>query len=174
MKIQNLHALLLVKLQALYDVEGELIKALPKIAKKASDGELRAAFTSHLEETKRQRERLEGVFEMLGEKPKKARSEGIRGIIEDGEWLAGQTMPDEVRDAGLVGSALYVEHYEMAGYEAAISFAEVLTLPDVAASLEETRVEEENAASKLSALAETSINMQAGALSDIEEDSDNM
>lgn len=152
-KAQSLRDLLIVKLQALYDVENELIKSLPKMAKAATDEDLKAAFKDHLEETKAQAERLEGIFDLLGEKAKKLKGDGIRGLITDGEWVMKNTEDGDAKDIALIGAARHVEHYEMAGYMGAQEWAEMLGDEGVAALLEETLEEEEKAEEKLSEIA---------------------
>lgn len=161
MKIHSLQDLLVVKLQALYDIEQAIVKALPKMAKNADDTDLVAGLTEHLGETKAQVERLEKAFEILGEKPKKMKSEGIRGIIEDGESMMKLDLDGAVLDSAIIAAAQRVEHYEMAGYLSAISWADMLGFDDVVALLEETLEEEEMADEKLSELAENKINIKA-------------
>lgn len=134
-----------VKLQALYDIEQQLEKALPKMEEFATDPELKEGFRMHLEETKKHSERLEKIFEIVGEEPRKNTSEGIRGIITDGEWVMSVDAPAELRDSMIAGAARYAEHYEMAGYASAIVEAELLGLADIEEILAETLAEEENA-----------------------------
>jgi ferritin-like metal-binding protein YciE len=135
-----------LKIQSLYDVEKQLEKALPKMAKASTDPELAEGFLAHLEETKGHSERLELIFEMLDASPKKTKSEGIRGIIEDGSWIIEEaTAPDEIRDSMIAGAARYAEHYEMAGYMNAIEEAKLLGLTEVVELLSATLKEEENA-----------------------------
>jgi len=152
-KATSLRELLIVKLQALYDTEGELVKALPKMAKAATDEDLSAAFEDHLEETKAQVERLENIFDLLGEKAKKIKGDAIRGLVTDSEWVIKNTEEGDARDIALIAAARYVEHYEMAGYMGAQEWAEMLGDEGVAALLEETLEEEEKAEEKLSEIA---------------------
>jgi ferritin-like metal-binding protein YciE len=140
----------LMKLQALYDIENELAKALPKLAKAAKDPELSEGFRAHLEETKEHTVRLERIFMMLGIKPKKARSEGIRGIIEDGAWVIHQVeRSGPLKDAMLAGAARYAEHHEMAGYMTAIEEARFMEMGEIEGMLMQTLAEEEAADRKL-------------------------
>src|SRR4051812_16732070 len=112
-KIDDTKQALVSKIQALYDIESELVKALPKMAGAAHDPELKDGFTTHLEETRKHVERLEEVFKMLEEKPHKLASAGIRGIIEDAEWVINEAdAPVNLKDAMLAASARYAEHYE--------------------------------------------------------------
>src|SRR5690606_40178094 len=124
-KIKSLEQLFLHQLKDLYDVESQIIKALPKMAKKASSSELKKAFEIHLKETEEQKKRLEECFKELGEKPSAAKCAGIRGIIEEGEELM-KKLEEPAMDAGLVASAQRVEHYEMAAYGTARTFASQL------------------------------------------------
>lgn len=148
-KITDATQALVIKLQALYDIEGQLEKALPKMEKAASDPALKEGFRTHLEETREHTRRLESAFDILGEKPKKLRSEGIRGIVEDGAWVMKADAPEPVKDAMLASAARYAEHYEMAGYMSAIELAKLLGLSDLEETLAETLAEEEMADRKL-------------------------
>jgi ferritin-like metal-binding protein YciE len=161
MKYKSLHDIFLLKLQSLYDIESEIIKALPKMARKATNPLLSAAFQEHLEVTKDQKERLEKIFEELGEKPKKVKVEAIRALAEDAQWLTKQDMSDEALDAVLIGAAQYVEHYEMAGYGTALAWAEHMGHDKVAGMLEETLNEEEKTDKELTSLAERAMNEKA-------------
>ncbi len=149
-QLRNAEAVLLVKLQALYDIEHQLTKALPKMAKAANDAELKKGFTDHLKETENHIKRLEKAFKLLGKTAKKTKSEGIRGIIEDGSWVIKETegLP-ELKDAMLASSARYAEHYEMAGYMSAIMESNALGLDDITELLNETLAEEQVADEKL-------------------------
>lgn len=149
----TLRDLLITKLQALYDVESEIIKALPKMAEMSSDETLAEIFESHLEETKAQAGRLEQAFEILGTKPKKLKVEAIRGMVKDSEWLIDNIERKEVLDAALITSARYVEHYEMAGYMSAKELSELLEEDEVTDLLDETLTEEQAADMKLAAAA---------------------
>ena len=133
----------LIKIQALYDIEKQLEKALPKMEKAATDPELKAGFKLHLKETKEHAKRLEKIFRMLDNKPRKTKSEGIRGIIADGEWVADVDAPEELADSMLASAARYAEHYEMAGYMSAIEEAKLLDLTEAETLLSETLAEEE-------------------------------
>jgi ferritin-like metal-binding protein YciE len=156
-KDMDLKSLLIQKLQALYDIENEIIKALPKLAKKAKHSELKQALEEHLEQTRGHAERLIKAFDILGEKPKKLKVEGIRGIIEDGDWVA-KNIPQPALDANLIAAAQYVEHYEMAGYGTAAEWAEELGEMEIKELMGQTLEEEKAADEKLNALAKTKIN----------------
>ncbi len=148
-KDMDLRALLIQKVNALYDIESELVKALPKMAKAASSPDLQKGFEEHLEETKNQVRRLEEIHRILGEKPKKLKAEGIRGLVKDGEWVIKNVAPKEAMNANLARAAQYVEHYEMAGYMAAIDWAETLGEAEVVDLLNDTLEEEIAADDKL-------------------------
>ena len=158
----TLQDLLIEELQDLYDAEHQLTKALPQLAKAASDAALREAFDSHLEETQNQVTRLEGVFVTLGRKASRKHCAGLAGIIEEGSTLLKQRDIDgAVRDAGLIAGAQKAEHYEMCGYGTCAAWARTLGLDDVAARLEETLEEERAADETLSDLAEQEVNISA-------------
>lgn len=157
-KSKTLRDLLLQKLMALYDVELRIIKALPGMAKKASDPELRAAFTSHLQETYGQVERLEHCFKLLKTKPKKLPAQAIRGLAEDTDWVVKHVAKGPALDANLIAAAQYVEHYEIAGYGTAREWASLMGHADVADLLHQTLSEEVMADETLSDLAEAKIN----------------
>jgi ferritin-like metal-binding protein YciE len=166
----NLHELLILKLQALYDVEQELVKALPKLAKAASSDELRVAFEEHLEETEGHVERLEKAFMHLDMEPKKEKVAGIRGIAEDGSWVIKNVKDDAARDAALIAAAQYAEHFEIAGYGSAREWARLMGHTEVEDLLSQTLAEEEAANQKLTELAESSINERANDMSSEEEE----
>ncbi|MES2437192.1 MAG: DUF892 family protein [Patescibacteria group bacterium] len=172
MKYSSLEDIFILKLKSLYDIEHEIIKALPKMAKKASSPDLKAAFTEHCEQSIGQKERLEEAFEILGKKPQKTKVESIRGLVEDAKWLMDEDMTPEALDASLIGAAQYVEHLEMAGYGTARAWAEQLGYDDVAELLGETLTEEEETDQKLSQLAEDAMNVEAFMKSDKDEDID--
>jgi ferritin-like metal-binding protein YciE len=160
-KEMTLHDLLILKLRALYDIEQNLVKALPKMAAKATDPELKKGFTDHLAETKNQVKRLEECFSSLGEKATKTKVEAIRGLIEDSKWLFTHVAPAESLDAALIAAASYVENYEMAGYRAALSWAKKMEHESVAALLAITLEEEVLADEKLFSLLESRVNERA-------------
>lgn len=161
MKINNLNDALVLKLKALYDIESQLVKALPKMAKHATDTDLKKGFESHLKETKGHVVRLEKVFKLLGLKLGKTKVEAIRGLVADAEWIIKEKPAKPVLDAMLIASAAFVEHYEMAGYITASNWAETLGFPEVAMVLRETLKEEEAAADKLGMIAEKKVDEKA-------------
>lgn len=151
--LDSMEDLLLEELQDLYDVESRIIDSLPDMADAAESPELRDAFNEHLNQSKRQRDRLEQCFRELDHDPERGTCEGIKGILEEGEIMMGASGPAKVKDAALVASAQRVEHYEMAGYGAARAFATHLGKDKVAELLQQTLDEEGNTDEKLTAIA---------------------
>ena len=161
MKIETLQDLFIDELRDLYDAEKQLVKALPKMASAASSSQLRTAFESHLRETEAQVTRLERVFETLGEKPTGQSCDAMKGLIKEGDKMASNVDESPLRDAGLIGAANRVEHYEMAAYGTARTFAEMLGYTDAAQLLEQTLQEEKQADRKLTEIAEQLVNENA-------------
>ncbi len=161
MKLNSLHDLYLNELKDLYDGEHRIIKALPKMAEAASSPELRSAFQEHLEQTRRQVERLEQIFQRMNETPKGQKCKGLEGIIDEGEDMMDKDSPPAVCDAALIASAQRVEHYEIAAYGTVRTFAQRLGFQDHAQLLQETLQEEGNTDKKLTSLAESYINEDA-------------
>lgn len=157
----SLDDLLVEQIQDLYDAEHRLVEALPKMADSAHSPQLKAAFTEHLGETKRQVERLERAFQVLGHEPKRDSCEAMKGLIREGEEMLEAKGDPAVRDAALIAAAQRVEHYEMAGYGSARNFAQRCGQPAVAELLQETLSEEGAADEKLSAIATEAVNAQA-------------
>lgn len=160
-EFNSLHDLLVEQLQDLYDAEQQLTKALPKLAEAAHCGDLQKAFQTHLEETERQVERLESVFEEIGEKPKAKTCEAMKGLIAEGDEAIKGKGSAEVRDAALIAAAQRVEHYEMAGYGTCRAFAERLGFEQAAELLQETLDEESATDRKLTEIAEQTVNAEA-------------
>jgi len=159
-KIENLRELLVHELKDLYNAETQLVKALPKMAKAASDEDLAQAFEQHLEQTKGHVERLERVFELLDEKPRGKTCEAMKGLITEGNEAIGEDATDEVKDAALIVAAQKVEHYEIAGYGSVRTFANLLGEREIADILQETLDEEGETDKKLTEIAE-SLNVEA-------------
>lgn len=154
--IESLTEVLVTELRDLYDAEKRLTKAIPRMAKKATNGALKKAFTDHLKETNRQVRRLEQAFRQLGEKPRGKACAGMRGIIEEGDEHAAEEYETEaLKDAVIIGSAMRVEHYEMAAYMGAIEHARILGQSTVQDLLEETLAEEQATDKKLQAIGQT-------------------
>lgn len=161
MKLNSLHDLYISELKDLYDAENRILKALPKMAEAASSPDLRSAFEEHLQQTRRHAERLEQILRGLDESPKGQKCKGIEGIIDEGEDLMGKDTPASVCDAALISSAQRVEHYEIAAYGSARTFAHRLGFHDQAELLNQTLQEEGETDKKLTALAESHINEEA-------------
>jgi ferritin-like metal-binding protein YciE len=153
--------LFLGELRDLYDAEKQIVKALPEMAKAASSEDLRAAFEEHLAVTRRQVERLDQIFSELDEKPTGKKCAAMQGLLEEGKELIDEGERSPVLDAGLIGAAQKVEHYEMAGYGTARTFAEMLGHEEAAQLLQETLDEEKETDQRLTELAETVINEEA-------------
>jgi ferritin-like metal-binding protein YciE len=161
MKIETLQDALLHELRDIYSAEKQLTKALPKMAKGASNAELAAGFEQHLEETVEHVNRLEGIFKELEVSSKGEKCKGMAGLIEEGSKLLEEEGEPTAIDALLVTAAQRVEHYEIAAYGSAIAFADQLGLNNVSTVLKQTLQEEEATDKKLSALAESTINPEA-------------
>jgi ferritin-like metal-binding protein YciE len=161
MKIESLRELLVEQLADLYDAEQRITKALPKLAKAAKSPELKAAFQKHLAETQGQVERVEQVFEALGEKVKKKTCLAMQGLIAEGEETIKENAEPDVKDASLIAAAQRVEHYEMAGYGTVISYAKLLKETAAVKLLRETLAEEKATDLALTKLAESTINIEA-------------
>lgn len=161
MKLDSLRTLWIEEMRDLYNAENQLLKALPKMAKRASAPELKEAFTSHLEETKTHVERLEEIFTKLGKKPSGKTCKAMKGLVEEGSEMMEEDGPASVIDAGLIGAAQRVEHYEMAGYGVVRTFAKILGEDDAHDLLQETLDEEGAADEKLTEIAESVVNEDA-------------
>ena len=159
--LDNLETVLKMQLRDLYSAEEQLIEALPKMAEAASSAELKSAFREHLVETRKQKERLESAFRMLGQEPESETCEAMQGLIAEGDEIIGLDGDPDAKDAALIAAAQRVEHYEMAGYGCARTFARQLGHDDVAALLQQTLDEEGDADKILSGIAETFVNLQA-------------
>lgn len=161
MPMQSLEDLFLHDLKDLYNAENQLLKALPRMAKKASAPELRRAFELHLKQTEQQVKRLERVFDTLDEKAKGKTCKGMQGLIEEGKEMMAEDIEDDVLDAALIASAQKVEHYEIASYGTARTYAEMLGNDTAAKLLQQTLDEEEETDKKLTQLAEQLVNVEA-------------
>jgi ferritin-like metal-binding protein YciE len=163
MKMKSLQDLFVHELKDLYSAEKQLIKVLPKMAKEASHDELRQAIEDHLGETEKQLQRLEGILEQLDIPTRGAKCAAMEGLIEEGKMALEDCESDDVRDAAIICSAQRVEHYEMAGYGCARTFAEQLGHHEVAGILQQTLDEEKAADEKLTQIAMQRVNMEAAA-----------
>jgi ferritin-like metal-binding protein YciE len=161
MALQSLDDLLLHDLKDLYNAEAQILKALPRMAKKASAPELRRAFELHVRQTEGQIKRLERIFDSLGQKAKGKTCKGMQGLIEEGKEMMSEDIEDDVLDAALIAAAQKVEHYEMAAYGTARAYAEMLGNDLAAKLLQQTLDEEMETDKKLTALAEQLVNAEA-------------
>jgi ferritin-like metal-binding protein YciE len=158
---KTLHDAFIDELRDAYDAEKQLLRALPKMAKKATSEDLSAAFEAHLEETRGHVDKLEQVFGTLDEKVRGKHCDGIAGIIEEGKSVMEEDFDAETMDACLIAGGQRAEHYEMAAYGTLIAWAKVMGHTEAADLLEEILEEEKAADQKLSALAEGGINQAA-------------
>ena len=160
MKINSLHDLYIDQLRDLYDAENQLVKALPKMAEASASDELREGFEEHLEQTRGHVQRLEQIFERLGEKPKGKKCKGMEGLVKEGSETLDEDMPEGTKDAGIIAAAQRVEHYEIAAYGTVRTYPDLLGHDEDARLLEQTLEEEKETDQKLTQLAEN-INVQA-------------
>ena len=161
LKLESVEDLFLEELRDLYDAESQLLKALPKLAEAATAPALKMAFSQHLEETKGHAGRLDRVFRELDAKPSGETCEAMKGLVKEGEQFVEAKGEPSVRDAGLIGAAQRVEHYEMAGYGTARTLAKRLGYQEIATILQQTLEEEGEADRKLTAVAENEVNVRA-------------
>ena len=166
---ENLKKLYVDELKDLFSAENQLLKALPKMAKAASSAELRTGFEKHLEQTQGHVQRLEEIFQSLDESPKGKKCVGMEGLVKEGSEVMEEDFDDAVLDAGLIGAARRVEHYEMAAYGAVCEIAKVQGQTKHASLLEMTLAEEKQTDGKLAELAKD-INTQANEEGSAEEE----
>lgn len=160
-KLTDLKTLYLHEIKDLYDAEHQITEALPKMVERAGEDDLKKAFRNHLAETRGQIERLEKVFEKLGQKPERTTCKAMKGLIAEGEEMLKAKGEQEVIDAGLIGAAQRVEHYEMAGYGTARNLAKRLGYDDQADLLDATLAEEKAADALLTRVAISQVNVEA-------------
>jgi len=160
-KFEDLRDLYVEEIKDVYDAEHRILDALPRMAEKANDDQLKQAFRSHLEETRGQVRRLEQVFGSLGIDPDRKTCEAMKGLMSEGDELLGAKGDGDVIDAALIGAAQRVEHYEMAAYGTLRTLARQLGHEDQARLLQETLDEEGAADEKLTRIAESRVNRKA-------------
>jgi ferritin-like metal-binding protein YciE len=160
MEMESLRDLFVEELRDLHSAENQILKALPRMIKKASSRELKSGFEQHLKETQGHVERLDKIFQELDESPRGKKCKGMEGIIADGKELMSQDAPPEVMDAGLISAAQHVEHYEMAGYGCARTYAGLLGHSNIGNLLQTTLDEEKAIDERLTQVARN-INVQA-------------
>ena len=154
MQLETLQDLYVEELRDIYNAENQLVKALPKMAEGASSDELRQGFEEHLEQTKGHAERIEQIFEQLGEKVKGKKCKAMEGLVKEGAETLEEDMNEDVKDAALIAAAQRVEHYEIAGYGTARTYANLLGHDEAVSLLEQTLEEEKETDAKLTQLAE--------------------
>jgi len=157
----TLHDAFLDELRDAYDAEHQVISALPKMVKAATSTALKAAFESHLEETRGHVARLEQAFASLGEKPRGKHCDGVCGILDEGRAILDEDFDAATLDACLIAGAQRVEHYEMAAYGTLVAWARAMGHEEAATLLEATLEEEEAADEKLTGIAEQGVNAAA-------------
>jgi ferritin-like metal-binding protein YciE len=161
MAVETMDDLFLETLKDIYYAEKQILKALPGMVKKSQTPKLKKALETHRNETLGQVERLEQVFELLGEKPRGKKCDAIEGIIKEAKEHMSEIEDEIVRDAGIITSAQAVEHYEICRYGTLVSWAELLGHTKAARLLGQTLKEEKNADALLSGLAESVVNQHA-------------
>jgi len=159
--IKTMNDLFVHQLQDIYYAEKQLVKALPKMANKATDKQLKLGFLNHFDETKTHVQRLEQVFQMHGAEMKAVNCPAIDGIIEEADEVAGEVDDKSVLDAALINAAQAAEHYEIARYGSLVAWAKQLGRNDCASVLQKTLDEEKATDKKLTTLAESRINLRA-------------
>ena len=161
MAVKTMQDLFLEELRDIYHAEKQLVRALPKMARAAASEDLKAAFESHLEETKGQVERLGQIFDDLDQRRRAKPCEAMEGLIEEAKEMMEEIETPEVLDAALIGGAQKVEHYEIASYGTLVAMAKSLGHKEVQQLLEQTLKEEKAADEKLSKIATGKVNKKA-------------
>lgn len=168
----KLHKLFEEELKDIYWAEKALLKAIPKMIKKATSEELVDALEAHLEETEGHVERCEDVFEILGKTPQAKKCEAMSGLIKEAEEIMSESDAGVMRDAGIISAAQKIEHYEIATYGTLAQFAKTLGLDDAKKLLGQTLEEEKAADEKLSGVAESAVNVKAAQTAEGEEEAE--
>jgi ferritin-like metal-binding protein YciE len=158
---KDLNDLFLDTLKDIYYAEKQILKALPKMAKAATSGQLRAAFEKHHDETEGQIERLEEIFELLGKSARGKKCDAIEGILDEGKEIMEEYKGAPALDAGLLASAQAVEHYEISRYGTLKSWAAKLSMTSAVRLLDQTLTEEKKTDETLSKIAEGAVNAEA-------------
>ena len=161
MELDTLQELYIDELKDLYSAENQILKALPRMIRVANNRQLKQGFTKHERQTRQHVKRLERIFRSLGEKPTGKKCVGMEGVLKEGSALIKERPQPDVLDAGLISAAQHVEHYEMAGYGTVRTWARVLGRDDHASLLQQTLDEERETDETLTAIAESSINIEA-------------
>jgi ferritin-like metal-binding protein YciE len=163
LNLDSLKSLLCSQLADLYDAEQRLTKAIPRMIDAAHDLELKDDLRQHLRETEAQVARLETVLEIIGQERESQTCEAMKGLIKEAKGIVTSSGLPAVKDAALIAAAQRIEHYEIAGYGTARTFAQHLGHHEAARLLQETLNEERMADQKLNRLAEQNVNLQAQA-----------
>ena len=161
MEVNNLQDLLVDELRDIYSAEKQILKALPKMVKKASHPELKSAFEEHLGQTEGQVDRLEQIFDQLGKKPTGKTCAAMKGLVEEGQEIMSEDMEEDTMDAALIAAAQKIEHYEIASYGTVRTWAKMLGEKEITNLLQETLDEEGQTDKLLTKLAVSSINLEA-------------
>lgn len=161
MKLENLEKLFVHELKDLHSAERQILEALPRMIEKTSDEELRSTLDEHRRKTEQQVNRLEQIFDRLGEDPEGQRCEGMEGLIEEGEEIIGGDADASVRDAGIIAATQRIEHYEISGYGTARTYAKMLENDEAGNLLQETLDEEKEADRRLTEIAMRAVNPKA-------------
>ena len=161
MELDTLRALYVEELKDLYSAENQILKALPRMTKAATHPQLKCAFAKHEKQTRQQVKRLERICRELDVSPRGKKCVGMEGLLEEGKDLIKEKPAKDVLDAGLITAAQHVEHYEMAGYGTCRTWARLLGYSNQAELLQVTLDEEQQTDLDLTALAESSINVEA-------------
>jgi len=168
-KIYSLRSLLIHEMQDLYNAEKQLVKALPRVAKKASAPELKSAVEEHLAQAEMHVNRLEQAFALLGEEAEEVTCKAMKGLIKEADELLKEESSDEARDAAIIAAAQKVEHYEIASYGSATKWADCIGRADVKLLLGQTLDEEEKTDKRLTELANAGINRRAADIAEQQE-----
>ena len=161
MEIDSLRKLYVEELKDIYSAEKQNLQALPRMAKKAKNPQLKQGFEEHARQTEEQIKRLDQIFEALGKSPRGKKCKGMEGLIEEGKEVMQEDMDDETRDAALIAAAQKVEHYEIASYGTVRTYAQLLGEKEAVKLLQQTLDEEGKTDKLLTQLAESSINVEA-------------
>jgi ferritin-like metal-binding protein YciE len=170
MSLDSLEKLFLEELKDVYNAEKQLLRALPRMAKAAESPELQQAFNKHTKETEGQVQRLERVFQELGQSARGKTCKGMQGLVEEGKELMEKEGEGPVIDAALIASAQRVEHYEIAAYGCLRTYAQLLGLEQAVQLLQQNLEEEEATDKILTELGESGINEAAAAVGVVAED----
>jgi ferritin-like metal-binding protein YciE len=170
MEMNDLKDLLVENLKDLYSAEKQILSTRSKVSKAIESEELKAAFEMHMQETEEQKQRLERILTNMGEKAGGKKCKGMEGLIAENKELLEEDAEPEVLDAGLIVGLQKIEHYEIAGYGSAVTFAKLLGDDEAAELLAKTLDEEERTDKKLSEIAESTINVEAAKGADEDEE----